>query len=146
VIDSNPKPEPDPGEAFLCALTHARGFLPKIATTSCRRWSLRSGALKIAQSLRVVGIQPKEMAGILPAEDAGRTSAGVVVPTACKYVRVVSRLAVGFSWNINRSFATNRYSKSSNRHLPSVATSLNSSDTPATTISCSAQLISLRPC
>jgi|GEM_PF-6675283 len=38
-----------------CALTLARGFLPKIATTSYRRWSLRSGA----RSLRVVGSRRK---------------------------------------------------------------------------------------
>jgi len=47
--------------------------------------------------MRVVGIQPKETADILPAEDAERTSAGAMVPTACKCGLMESHLAVGFS-------------------------------------------------
>jgi hypothetical protein len=74
------------------------GFLPKVAT----HFVCVAGCAEIERSSIVRGIQPQETAGILPAEDAGRTSAGAVVPTACKCVLMVSRLAVGVSSTTDR--------------------------------------------
>ena len=78
-------------------LSSAAASCRRLRRTSCRR-SGRFAPGRRAETCAVVqwgGIQPKETAGILPAEDAGRTSAGVVVPTACKCVPMVSRYAVG---------------------------------------------------
>jgi len=45
----------------------AGGIVPKIATTSCRRFALPSSQPK----LRMVGIQPRRVTGILPANEKG---------------------------------------------------------------------------
>ena len=72
---------------------------------------LAVSATLYALTLRGLGIQPKKLRGIVPRrafsppEARGMRPSGAVIPTACKCVLMESRLAVGFSWNLNRGFA-----------------------------------------
>ncbi len=98
--------------ARRCALSQAvvarGGIVPKIATAIV---AVARCAVGCARSCAPLGIQPKRPAGhrappgLAPLVSAQVKPSGAVVPTACKCVLMVSRLAVGFSWNINRGFA-----------------------------------------